>query len=323
MKAIIQGEYGSPEEVLELRDVDDPVPGDNEVLVRVHAAGVQAGDWHVVEGQPYVMRIMGFGLRKPKNRNPGFDVAGKVTAVGTKATQFQLDDDVFGWCKGAFAEYVAVPQDALVTKPASLTFEQAAVVPSSAFTALQGLRDHGKVQRGQKVLVNGASGGVGTFAVQIAKSFGADVTGVCNTRNVDMVRTIGADHVIDYTQEDYTKGDERYDVILDIAANHSLSKCRGVLTPKGTYVLIGDSGGRWLGGLSRFIKTSVLSPFVSQRMRAFVSKPSKADLLALKELLEAGEVTPIIDRTYPLDETPEAIGYVEKGHARAKVAVTV
>jgi NADPH:quinone reductase-like Zn-dependent oxidoreductase len=323
MKAIVQDEYGSPD-VLELQEIDKPVVKDNEVLVRVHAAAVNISDWILVRGLPYIMR-MGTGLLRPKNSVPGMDIAGHVEAVGKSVTQLRPGDEVFGWCNGAFAEYACAGEDHFVPKPANLTFEQAAAVGVSAFTALQALRDQGKVQSGQKVLINGASGGVGTFAVQIAKSFGADVTGVCSTRNVDMVRSIGADQVIDYTQEDFTQSGERYDLILDNVANHSLSDFRRALTPKGTLLTNagGHSSGRWIGPLGPAIKALVLSLFVRQQGRPFVSTNNKEDLIVLKELIEAGKVTPVIDRTYPLSETPEAIGYLGEGHARGKVVITV
>jgi NADPH:quinone reductase-like Zn-dependent oxidoreductase len=322
MKAIVQTEYGSPD-VLELKDIDRPVLKDDEALVQVGAASLQAGDLHVMRGLPYMLRIMGFGLFRPKTVVPGFDVAGRVEAVGKDVTRLKAGDEVFGWCKGAFAEYACACEGNFVPKPAELTVEQAAAVTSSAFAALQGLRDGGGVQAGQKVLINGASGGVGTFAVQIAKSFGAVVTGVCSTRHIDVIRSIGADHVVDYTREDFTRGESRYDLILDIAANHTLSACRRALAPTGTYVLIGDSGGRWIGGMSRFLWMLALSPFVSQQLRPFIASPSSDDLRLLKELIEAGNVTPLIDRTYPLNEVPAAIRYLEEGHAQGKVAITV
>jgi NADPH:quinone reductase-like Zn-dependent oxidoreductase len=323
MKAIVHDRYGPPDDVLNLKDVDKPVPTDDEVLVRVHAASTNGGDPAVVRGQPYVIRIMGFGLFKPKNKILGDDIAGRVEAVGKNVEQFQPGDEVFGLCSGAFAEYVCATQDRFALKPPNITFEQAAAVPSSAVAALQGLRDQGQLQPGQKVMINGASGGVGTFAVQIAKSFGAEVTAVCSTRNVDTARSIGADHVIDYTREDFTRTDERHDLMLDVAANRSLSDCRRALTSRGTYVLIGGSRGRWVGGLPRFFTTPALSPFVSQRMRAFFATPSHEDLVYMKNLLEAGEVTPIIDRTYPLSQTSQAISYVKEGHAQGKVVITV
>jgi NADPH:quinone reductase-like Zn-dependent oxidoreductase len=323
MMAIVHETYGPPDDVLDLKEVDKPAPTDDDVLVRVHAASTNGGDPAVVRGQPYVIRIMGFGLFKPKNKILGDDVAGRVEAVGKNVEQFRPDDEVFGFCTGAFAEYVCTTQNRLAPKPANITFEQAAAVPSSAVATLQGLRDHGQLQPGQKVLINGASGGVGTFAVQIAKSFDAEVTAVCSTRNVDTALSIGADHVIDYTREDFTRTDQRHDLILDVAANRSLSDCRRALTSRGTYVLIGGSRGRWVGGLPRFFTTPALSPFVSQRMRAFFATRSHEDLVYVKDLLEAGKVTPIIDRTYALSETPRAISYIEKGHAQGKVVITV
>jgi NADPH:quinone reductase-like Zn-dependent oxidoreductase len=322
MKAIVYYKYGSPDDVLELRDIDKPVVKEDEVLVRVHAASTHAGDWILVRGVPYFMR-MAYGLRKPKNNVAGMDVAGTVEAVGKDVTQFQPGDELFGSCNGAFAEYACAREDHFVLKPAGLTFEQAAAVPVSAFAALQALRDQAKVQPGQKVLIIGASGGVGTFAVQIAKSFGAEVTGVCSTRNVELVRSIGADQVIDYTEEDVTQGGQRYDVILDTAGNRSLSHLRQALTPKGTLVLVGGRGGPWLMGMGRTIRALVLSPFVSQRLLFFVSTQDKHDLVVLKEHIEAGKVTPVIDRTYPLSETPEAIGHVEKGHTQGTTVITV
>jgi NADPH:quinone reductase-like Zn-dependent oxidoreductase len=321
MKAIVQYRYGSPD-VLELKEVNKPVVQDNDVLVRVHAAAVNPLDWHDMRGLPYFLR-MGTGLLKPKNGVRGVDVAGHVEAVGKNVTQFQPDDEVFGMSKGAFAEYVCGGEDRLLPKPPRLTYEQAAAVPVAGLTALQALRDRGRMQPGQKVLIVGASGGVGTFAVQIAESFGADVTGVCSTRNVDMVRSIGADHVIDYIREDFTRTGQRYDLILDMAGTHSLSDCRRALTPRGTYVVVGGPSGRWLSGLDRFIKALVLSVFVSQRMVPFITTANKKDLVVLKDLIEAGKVTPVIDRRYSLTETPEAIRYLEKGHARGKVVITV
>ncbi len=325
MKAIVHDRYGAPRDVLQLRDVDKPVPTDDEVLVQVHAASANGGDPMVVRGQPYVIRMMGFGLFKPKNKILGDDIAGRVEAVGKNVEQFQPGDEVFGGGigLGAFAEYVCVAQDRLALKPPNITFEQAAAVPHSAVSALQGLRDQGQLQPGQKALINGASGGVGTFAVQIAKSLGAEVTAVCSTRNVDTARSLGADHVIDYTREDFTRTDERHDLMLDIAAKRSLSDCRRALTARGTYVLIGGGRGRWVGGLARYFTTSALSPFVSQRMRAFFATASQEDLVYVKNLLEAGKVTPIIDRTYPLSQTSQAISYVEEGHAQGKVVITI
>lgn len=322
MKAIVHDTYGAPDGALALRDIDKPVVTDDEVLVRVRAAAVGVGDWLVVSGLPYVARL-GYGLLKPKNRVAGFEVAGCVEAVGRNVTQFQPGDEVFGWCHGAFAEYVAVSADALVPKPANLTLEQAAAVPISAFAALQALRDTGQIQPGQTVLIIGASGGVGTFAVQLAKAFGADVTAVCSTRNVEMVRSIGADHVIDYTREDLTQRGQCYDLILDIAGNRSLAELRRALTPTGTLVLVGGSGGPWLMGIGRTVRALVLSPFVGQRLRPFFSKPRHEDLVVLKDLIEAGTVTPVIDRTYPLSATPAAIGYLGERHTQGKTVITV
>ncbi len=320
MKAIVQDVYGAPD-VLELRDIDQPVVTDDDVLVRVHAAAVNPADWHIIRGRPYIAR-MAFGLLKPKEKGRGSDVAGHVEAIGKNVKQLQPGDEVFGCCKGAFAEYVCAGENSFVPKPSGLTFEQAAAIPVAGLTALQALRDVGKVQPGQKVLINGAAGGVGTFAVQIAKSFGAEVTGVCSTRNVDMVRSIGADHVIDYTQEDFTQRGERYDLILD-NVDRSLSDCRRALTPEGTLVPIGGTAGRWIDGLGRVVKARVLSAFVRQRLAPFLAHVKNEDLVVLKELIEAGKVTPVIDRTYPLSETPEAIRYLEEGHARGKVVITV
>jgi len=300
------------------------VPADDEVLVRVHAASTNGGDPAVVRGQPYVIRLMGFGLFKPKNKILGDDIAGRVEAVGKNVEQFRPDDEVFGFCTGGFAEYVCTTQDWLAPKPANITFEQAAAVPSSAVATLQGLRDQGQLQPGQKVLINGASGGVGTFAVQIAKSLGAEVTGVCSAKNADTARSIGADHIVDYAREDFARTDESHDLMLDVATSRSLSDCRRALTSQGIYVLIvGGSHSRWVGGLTRYFTTSALSPFVSQTMRAFFATRSQEDLVYMKNLLEAGKVTPIIDRTYPLSQTSQAISYVEEGHARGKVVITV
>jgi NADPH:quinone reductase-like Zn-dependent oxidoreductase len=323
MKAIVRDTYGSPD-VLELRDIDKPEIADDEVLVHVHAAGVGRDVWHVMTGLPYPIRLAGYGLRAPKNPVIGSDVAGVVEALGKDVSRFQPGDEVFGIGKGSYAEYVCAREDKLAHKPANLTFEQAAVVAISGLTALQGLRDHGKVRPGQEVLVIGASGGVGTFAVQVAKAFGAHVTGVCSTTKVDMVRSIGADHVIDYTQEDFAEGDQRYDLILDIGGNSSLSRLRRALTPEGTLVITGgETDGRWLGGTDRQIRALMLSPFVGQKLGTFVSSENHEDMIVLKELIEAGKVTPVIDRTYPLSEVPEAIRYLEEGHARGKVVITV
>jgi NADPH:quinone reductase-like Zn-dependent oxidoreductase len=300
------------------------VAGDGDVLVRVHAAGVDRGVWHLMTGLPYLVRIMGYGLCTPKARVRGTDVAGRVEWVGKDATQFRPGDQVFGICDGSFAEYACAREDKFVRKPANLTFEQAAAVPTSALTALQGLRDAGKLEPGQKVLIIGASGGVGTFAVQIAKALGAEVTGVCSTTKTALVRSIGADHAIDYTREDFGDGRRHYDVILDIAGNRSLSHLRRALTPQGTLVIVGgEGGGRWLGGMDRQLRALMLSPFVRQTLRSLFSMPRKEDLQFVKELVDAGKITPVIDRTYPLREVPEAIRYLTAGHARGKVVITV
>jgi NADPH:quinone reductase-like Zn-dependent oxidoreductase len=325
MKAIVQDTYGSAD-VLKFANIDRPVPTDNEVLIRVHAAGLHRGDWHVMTGLPYLIRLVvpSLGLRKPKIRVRGMDVAGRVEAIGTQVTRFQPGDAVFGWCDGSFAEYACAPQDQLAAKPANLSFEQAAAVPTSAFAALQGLRDSGQVQPGQTVLIIGAAGAVGSFAVQLAKAFGAQVTGVCSTPQVDLVRSIGADEVIDYTRADVTDGSRQWDLILDTAGHRSLSQLRRALTPTGTLVIVGSEGrGRWLGGFDRSLRASVLSRFVGQRLRMLASKPRQDDLVVLGELIEAGKLTPVIDRTYPLGEVPEAIRQLEQGHARGKLVITV
>jgi NADPH:quinone reductase-like Zn-dependent oxidoreductase len=325
MKTIVQDEYGSPD-VLKLRDIGKPETEDNEVLVHVHAAGVNPGDWAIMSGLPYIARPV-YGLRKPKNAVRGTDVAGTVEAVGTGVRRLQPGDEVFGLCSGlggAFAEYASVSEDALALKPTNLSFEQAAAVPMAGLVALQALRDHGGVRAGQKVLINGASGGIGTFAVQIAKALGTEVTGVCSTRNVDLVRSIGADHVIDYTWEDFTQKDQRYDFILDNVANHSLSDLRGALTPTGT--LVPNGGGfdnHWFASGGRVISAHVLNRFVSHRLRPFLVSPKFEDLLVFKEMIEAGKMTPVIDRTYPLSKTSQAIGHVGEGHARGKVVITL
>ena len=321
MKAIVHSRYGPPD-VLELKDIDTPVITDDAVLVRVHAAAVGKGDWLTVQGLPYVAR-MRYGLPNPKHPVPGFDVAGRIEAVGSNVTQLQPGDEVFGWCDGSFAEYASVPQGQLALKPANLSFEQAAAVPISGFAALQALRDTGGVQPGQQVVIIGASGGVGSFAVQLAKAFGAEVTGVCSTKSVDLVRSIGADHVIDYTQQDFTRTGQRYDLILEMAGNRSLADLRRALTPKGTLVLVGGSGGAWFMGTGRTLRAVLVSPFVGQRLRSFFSKPRGADLVVLKELIEAGKVTPVIDRTFPLSETPEAIRYVGERSTQGKTVITV
>jgi NADPH:quinone reductase-like Zn-dependent oxidoreductase len=325
MKAIVYCDYGVPN--LKLQDIEKPAPADDQLLVKVRAASVNPLDWHFIEGTPYMMRALGVGLRKPKDTRLGVDFAGTVEAVGKNVTKFKVGDEVFGGRTGAFAEYVCVREArAVALKPTNITFEQAASVPIAGITALQGLRDKGKVQPGQKVLINGASGGVGTFAVQIAKSYGAEVTGVCSTKNLDMVRSLGADHVIDYTKEDFTKGDQRYDVIVDNVANHSLSECRRVLNQDGKYVLIGGGGvneSRWLGpGLTHALKAMVLSKFVSQQMGMMLAELNQKDLTFLADLMQSGKVTPVIDKRYKLSELPQAIEYLEQGHARGKVVVT-
>jgi NADPH:quinone reductase-like Zn-dependent oxidoreductase len=327
MKAIIQERYGPPD-VLKLRDIDTPLVKDHEVLVRVRAAAVNQADCYFMTGVPYIMRVvgsgMGFGLRGPKTRVRGRDVAGQVEAVGKDVTRFRPGDEVYGEIEtGSFAEYTTVPESMLALKPANLTFEQAAAVPLSANTALQGLRDVGKIQPGQKVLIIGTSGGVGTFAVQIAKAFGAEVTGVCSTSNVELAHSLGADHVIDYTQEDFTQHREKYDLIFQAAGMHSPSECRRALTPTGTLVLSSGQGNRWLGPLGRMARASILSLFVSQNLRVHAASPDKDDLAVLKELIEDGMITPAIDRTYPLSEAAEAIRYVQEGHAHAKVVIIV
>ena len=325
MKAIVYSDYGLSN--LKLENIEKPVPNDDQILVKVRAASINPYDWHFVEGTPYIMRMMGVGLRKPKDIQLGVDFAGTVEAVGKNVTQFKPGDDVFGGRGGAFAEYVCRrAEGAVALKPANLTFEQAASVNIAGITALQALRDKGKVQPGQKVLINGASGGVGTFAVQIAKTFGADVTGVCSTRNVDLVRSLGADHVIDYTKEDFAKGTERYDVILDNVPNHSLSECRRILTPNGKYVMIGGGGpndSRWVGPFGRVIKTMVLSPFTSQKMGMMMADANGKDLTILADMMQSGKLKSVIDRTYKLNEVPAAIAYLEEGHARGKVVITV
>ena len=319
MKAIVQGQYGSPD-VLSLKDIDKPVVKDDEVLVRVNAAAVNIGDWHLMRGVPYAVRLA-TGLRKPRREVPGLDVVGRVEATGKNVEEFRTGDEVFGWCKGAFAEYACAPAKNLLPRPVNLTFEQAAAVGDSAFTALAAVRDQGKVQTGHTVLVNGASGGVGTFAVQIAKAFGANVTGVCSTRNVELVRSLGADQVIDYTKEDFTQAGPRYDVILDLVGSRSLSACRRALTPRGTYVVVGVRDvGRWLG-VGRQAKALLLSPFVRQRMRVFVVRHNREDLAVLKELVEAGKIAPVIDRSYTLREVPEALRYQGEGHSQGKIVI--
>ena len=322
MKAIVQDNYGSAD-VLRLEDVDAPLVGDGDVLVRVLAASVFIGDWHMMTGLPLVFRVVS-GLRAPKVRIRGQDVAGRVEAIGKDVTRFQPGDDVFGTCDGAFAEFATARVNKVAAKPANLTFEQAATVPITGATALQALRDVGRVRAGQSVLVIGAAGGVGSFAVQIAKAFGGRVTGVCSTEQVELVRSIGADDVIDYTRDDFAERGRRWDLILDIAGARSVSHLRGALAPRGTLVIVGgEGGGRWFGGIDRQLRAHMLSPFVSQKLGTFVSNTKGEDLVVLKELIEAGKVTPVIGQTYPLSEVPEAFRRLEKGHARGKVVITV
>jgi NADPH:quinone reductase-like Zn-dependent oxidoreductase len=323
MKAIVYTEYGPPD-VLQLKEVEKPTPKDNEVLIKVHAASVNYSDWAFVRGEPFMVRLMGSGLLKPKNTILGADIAGRVEAVGRSVKQFQPGDEVFGdlsecgW--GGFAEYVSVPENALTLKPANMTFEEAAAVPQAALVALQGLRDKGQIQPGQKVLINGASGGIGTFAVQIAKSFGAEVTGVCSTRNLDMVRSIGADHVIDYTQEDFTQNEQRYDLILAAGGYRSIFDYKRALSPKGIYVSTG-------GSMAQTFQAMLLGPWISmtgtKKMGALLARPNQKDLVFMKELLEAGKVVPVIDRRYPLSEVAEAVRYYGEGHSQGKVVITL
>ncbi|HYX90178.1 MAG TPA: NAD(P)-dependent alcohol dehydrogenase [Myxococcaceae bacterium] len=320
MRAIVHDAYGPPE-LLELREIDRPILDEGGVLVRVHAAALHVGDSFALRGNPLPMRMM-TGLLRPKHGVPGFDLAGQVEAVGSGVKRFKPGDEVFGVCNGSCAEYASTKEDLLAPKPANLRLEQAAALPTSALAALHGLRNAGKIRAGQKVLINGAAGGVGTFAVQIAKSFGAEVTGVCSTANVDLVRSLGADHVIDYTREDFTRGGP-YDLIFDNVENRSLSECMRALTPNGTLVLNSGTGARGIEMLVRLLKPLVVSPFVRQNLRRFLSTPNHQDLLVLKDLVEAGKLRPVIDRTFPLSRTAEALRHIEDGHARGKVVVTV
>jgi NADPH:quinone reductase-like Zn-dependent oxidoreductase len=323
MRAVVQERYApEPEDLFRVARIGMPSTGDGEVLVRVHAASVDRGTWHIMAGLPYPLRVAGFGLRRPKYANPGRCLAGTVEAIGDGVTGFATGDAVYGTCNSSFAEYAAAPADQLAPKPINLTFDQAAAVPISAVTALQGLRDRGGVEPGHKVLIVGASGGVGTFAVQIAKAFGAEVTGVCSTGKVDLVRSLGADHVIDYTDDDMDG--LRYDVVLDTGGHRSLRRLRRALTPRGRLVIVGsETDGRWLGGFDRTIRAMLLSPFVGHRLTPLASSENAADLIVLTELIESGKVTPVVDRTYPLEETAAAIRHLLDGRARGKLVVSV
>jgi NADPH:quinone reductase-like Zn-dependent oxidoreductase len=324
MRAVVQDRYGAePEDVLRVAEIGRPTIGDDEVMVRVHAASVDRGTWHLMAGLPYPIRLAGFGVRRPKYANPGRCLAGTVEAVGAAVTGLAAGDEVYGTCNGSFAEYATARTDKLAPKPANLTFEQAAAVPVSAVTALQGLRDRGRVQPGHQVLIIGASGGVGTFAVQIAKAFGAEVTGVCSTGKVDLVRSLGADHVIDYTTDEGDDG-HRYDVVLDTGGHRPLGRLRRSLTLRGTLVIVGsETGGRWLGGFDRAVRAALLSPFIRQTLVPLASSENADDLVVLTELVQSGRVTPVVDRTYPLDEAAAAIRHLQDGHARGKVVVSV
>jgi NADPH:quinone reductase-like Zn-dependent oxidoreductase len=323
VKAILQDTYGAPDE-LELRDVDMPAIGHREVLVRVKAAGVDQGVWHLMAGLPYLVRLAGYGLRAPKTPVPGSDVAGVVEAVGAGVTRLRPGDEVFGIAKGSYAQYARAPEDKLAPRPAGLGVEQAAAVATSGLTALQAVRDHARIDPGQRLLVVGASGGVGTYAVQLGRAFGAEVTGVCSAAKASLVRSIGAGRVIDYAREDFAAEGERYDAILDIGGNTPLSRLRRALTRKGTLVIVGgEGGGRWIGGTDRQLRAILLSPFVSQTLATFISRESHEDMIVLGGLIEAGAVTPVIDRTYPLSEAAEAIRHMRSGRARGKLVITV
>jgi len=323
MQAIVQRRYGAvPEDVLRLEQIARPAIKAGEVLIRVRAAGVDRGTWHLMAGQPYLMRIIGFGLRGPKTPVPGWAVAGTVEAVGQEVTGLEPGDEVFGPARGSFAQYATAPASRLAAKPAGLTFEQAAALPGSATTALQALRDHAHLRPGQHVLVIGASGGVGTFAVQLAKAFGAEVTGVASTAKTDLVRAVGADHVLDYTREDPVSGRRRYDVIIDIGGNRRLAHLRRALAPKGTLVITGgEDGGRWLGGIGRNARAQLLSLFVSQKLTAFIARQRHADLMTLRDLAGSGVITPAIDRVYPLSQAAAAVRHLADGRARGKVVI--
>ena len=323
MRAIVRHEYGSAD-VLHVEEVDRPTIKADEVLIRVRAAGMDRGTWHIMAGMPYLFRLMGPGLRRPKNPVLGLDVAGTVVAVGADVTRFGIGDEVFGISRGSFAEYAAAREDKLAHKPANLTFDQAAVVSISGLTALQSLLDVGRVEAGQRVLIVGASGGVGTYAIQIAKAHGAEVTGVCSTAKVDLVRSLGADHVIDYTRDDFTAGPGRYDLILDIGGNSPLPRLRRALAPSGTLVLVGgEDGDRWTGGMGRQLRALALAPFVRQRLTMKTPREHYSDLERLARLIEAGRLTPAIERTYPLDQAPEAMRHLVAGQARGKLVISV
>jgi NADPH:quinone reductase-like Zn-dependent oxidoreductase len=324
MKAIVQDEYGTaPEEVLRLAEIARPAIADDEILVRVRAASVDRGTWHLMAGLAYPMRLAGFGFRRPKSANPGRSLAGTVESAGKEVTEFEPGDEVYGTCDGSFAPYARARASRLAHKPANLSFTQAAAVPVSALTALQAVR-HGMVQAGQKVLIIGASGGVGTFAVQISKAFGAEVTGVSSTAKTDLVRSVGADHVIDYTRGDFADGRHRYDVILDIGGGNGLAHLRRALAPRGRLVMVGnEAGGRWLGGMDRLLRAHLLFRLVSQQLSTFIASENSPDLRALRDLIESGKIAPAIDRTYPLSQTPAAIRHVQDGRARGKVVLTI
>jgi NADPH:quinone reductase-like Zn-dependent oxidoreductase len=323
MQAIVQHQYCSAD-VLRVEEIDRPTISADEVLIRVHAAGLDRGTWHIMAGMPYLFRLMGPGLRKPKNPVPGLDVAGTVVAVGSDVTRFKVGDEVFGISRGSFAEYAAAREDKLARKPANLTFELAAVVAISGLTALQSLLDVGRLQAGQHVLIVGASGGVGSYAVPIAKASGAEVTGVCSTAKVDLVRSLGADHVLDYTRDDFAAGPQHYDLILDIGGNSPLPRLRRALAPSGTLVLVGgEDGDRWTGGMGRQLRAVVLSPFVRQRLTMKTPREHYTDLERLAQLIETGQLTPTIDKTYPLDQAPDAMRHLQAGQARGKIAIAV
>ena len=320
MKAVLQSAYGPPSEVLAVAEVPRPEPGPGEVLVRVRAAAVAGDDWHLLRGEPYVARLE-LGWTRPKQRTPGTDLAGVVVSRGEGVDGMEAGDEVFGWAEGAFAEYVVVSASQLVEKPSAVSFEQAAAVVTTGLTALQAVRDRGEITAGKRVLIIGASGGVGLFAVQIARSLDAHVAAVCSTRNVELVRSYGADRVIDYTREDFADGDERYHAIVYLAGNRSISECRRVLEPDGVLVLVGGAGGRWLGGVRRWLRALVLSPFVSQKLRPLVHRKNQADLRRLAELMTEGRLRPLVEAAYPLESVLEGLGHFEAGHGRGKVVL--